>query len=511
MATTPLKTASRALSIATVIVMGFAAWLLGTQGAVPRENAETASDAGRKVEFSGVSATTSASNSHDVAVQQPSRRRLDKSIARPPSKPRMDVDSFCDDETRELPRVADSAKNQRFNPPRSATRIQPKRGRLSGPDREAIKPGEVDKLNLAAEDSLTQPRATRVPGRPPLASRSAEILQNSESARFESHLMAMQKKIDQLAQAQTEQKSNEVQKALETLRQIQENKQSEQIDKLLQQLKDAQQNAADLAKVAGPKADTPKSKAPVESPDDDKQADVKKSGVMRFVPGQGHQDRFDGTTNDADSSQSRTTEVTPNVIIRDGATIVVGGLIEEQANQTQSQFSGLGKLLVVGDLFKNKASDTNRADLIVLIAPRIILDPEAECEGDLSCTASERRHEEYCDKLSPIDRHNLALIEYGRAARYFQEGDAPRAKHHIDESLRHNRLDNDSLRLRDQITAAINDKNWFKKLRRNSPTSNHRMPYSPNSPPGDATFELEIPVPVPSPVTPVLRAPAKAG
>ncbi len=834
MATTPLKTASRALSYATVMVVGFAAWVLGTQGTLPRENAETPPESGRVVEFAAVSATTPSVSSQDIAAKKPIRRRLDETVARPQSKPRIDDDSFFDDETPEPPRLPDTARNPRSSPPRSATRIQPELGRLSGRDREAVLADDFDELDLADEEVIRQPRASRTTSRPAMVFRPADVVQDSESARVESHLTALQKKIDQLAQAQTDQKTNDVQKAIDTLQQIQESKQTEQIEKLLQQLKDAQPNAADPAKLLEPKSDTPKPTVPSEPLAEDRKADDNKPGSMQFKPAEGHQDRFDnidfddvdiskalaalgqlsgmnilvgrgvsgrvpaanlqnvtaeealdaitkslgyvyeregnfvfvwtatdslarkqaarktvskvfrpryvsvkdlqmlitpmlskpagliavttptevgleesrtkvggnslaqtdallivdypeviaeveyiladidvppsqvvieamilsvkltdsmklgvnfallngsnkqlvttgsgtqlnsnvgfnkdtllpiagdfvastaglkygfingdlagfvealetlaetsvvaspsvrvlnkqkaeliigqrlgyktttfngtqsieninflevgtklllrpfvtqdglvrmeihpersdGTINDAGLPQSRTTEVTSNVMIRDGSTIVVGGLIEEQANQAQSRVPGLGALPVVGNLFKNKSNDTTRTELIVLITPRIIRDPEAECEGDLSRSENERRHQEYRDKLSPINRHNLARIEYERAARYFDEGDAPRAKRHIDESLRHNRLDNDALRLRDQIVAAINDKNWFKKLRRKPPTENHRVPSAPTSLPGEAIFEQEIPAPVPSPFTPVPPAPA---
>ena len=226
-----------------------------------------------------------------------------------------------------------------------------------------------------------------------------------------------------------------------------------------------------------------------------------------------HPERSDGRINEQGLPESRTTEVTSNVMVRDGSTIVIGGLIEEQANQSQSRIPGLGALPVVGNLFKNKANDTNRTELIVLITPRIVQDFDAEYEGDVSRSENERRHQDFRDKLSPINRNNLARVEYERAARYFEEGDANRAKRHIDESLRHNRNDLDSIRLRDQIAAALTDKNWFKKLRRKPPTEYHRVPSAPTSlpaspPNGEATFEQEIPVLSPAPLMPVPPVPA---
>lgn len=536
MATTPLKTASRALSIATVLVAGLTAWVFGTQGSTPIDQVVTEPVTGRTIEFAAVASKSPVENSQDVAVN------------------------------------------------------------------------ELDELDLATEDVIQQPRS-RAASRPAMVFWPADVLQNSDSARVESQLIALQKKIDQLAQTQSEQKSNDVQKAIETLQQIQESKQTEKLEnleKLLQQLKESQPVGADPTKLLEPKPDTPKPNAPPEALAEDKSTDDNKPGIMHFEPAEGHQDRFDYIDFDdvdisqaisklgqlsgmnilvgrgvagrvpaanlqnvtaeealnaitkslgyvyeregnfvyvwtATDSQARkqaarktvskddrpryvsvkdlqaliapmlskpggliavtvpaeiglgscTNEVTSNVMIRDGSTIVIGGLIQEQANQKPDRIPGLGSLPFVGKLFKNKSNETTRTELIVLITPGVIHDPDAECEGDLPRSENEHRHQNFRDNLSPIDRHNLARVEYERAARYFEEGDAERAKRHIDESLRHNQLDNDALRLRDQIAAALNDKNWFKKLRRKPPTELHRVPSAPALQSNGAVFEFE--------------------
>lgn len=840
MATTPLKTASRALSIATVMVAGFAAWLLGTQGSPPHPNLAAPLESGRNVGFAAVAGKPTTDGAPNVVAQSPRRSRLDDEIVRPAAKPRMDDDSFFEDEIPEPQRLAATAKSPRSGSPRSAARIQPELGRLSARDHEVVAVEDFEELDLATEEAIP-PRTSRNNGRPVMVFRPADVPQDSESARVESQLTALQKKIDQLAQAQTEQKSNDIQKALEALEQIQDNKKNELLEKLTQQLGESLQNEAAPAKSSEPKPETPKPDAQPETPTDDR-----KPGVMRLEPAEGHQDLFDdidfddmdissalaalgqmsgmnilvgrgvtgrvtanlknvtaeqaldaitkslgyvyeregnfvyvwtatdsqarkqaarktvskvyrpryvsvkdlqtlvtpmlskpggliavttpseigleesktkvggnslaqtdallivdypevlaqidavmsevdvppaqvvieamilsvkltdtmkmgvnfallngdnkqlvtsgngsqintsvgfpnnapnktsllpvagdfiapgaaglkygflygdlagfvdaletlaetsviaspsvrvlnkqkaeliigsrlgyktitnngvqsieninflevgtklilrpfvsddglvrmeihpersdGKINEDGLPESRTTEVTSNVMIRDGSTIVVGGLIEEQANQSTSRVPGLGALPMVGNLFKNKTNDTNRTELIVLITPRVVRDPDAECEGDLSRSENERRHQNFRDKLSPINRHNLARVEYERAARYFDEGDAPRAKRHIDESLRHNRTDNDALRLRDQITAAIDDKNWFKKLRRKPPTEYHRLPSVPMSPAAEAVFEFEqeisVPTTTPRPlVPPAPPAPAPA-
>src|SRR5690606_22423310 len=48
-----------------------------------------------------------------------------------------------------------------------------------------------------------------------------------------------------------------------------------------------------------------------------------------------------------------TTEVTTNVLVKDGHTVVIGGLFRESDSRTRSQVPGLGELPIVGALFRN--------------------------------------------------------------------------------------------------------------------------------------------------------------
>ncbi len=220
-----------------------------------------------------------------------------------------------------------------------------------------------------------------------------------------------------------------------------------------------------------------------------------------------HPERSDGEVVDG-LPNSRTTEVTSNVMVRDGTTIVIGGLIEEQATQSTSRIPGLGALPVVGNLFKSKSNNTQRTELIVLITPRVIHDVDAACEGQEAQVEHERRHEQFRNKMSKIGRTNLANIEYERAARKFEEGDYDKARFHIEKSLLQNRLDEDALRLKDQIDSQITDrKRWFQKARRKPPVEFHRNPSAPPSLPTDAVFDQEFSIPTQSPIAPTPEQP----
>jgi type II secretory pathway component GspD/PulD (secretin) len=69
-----------------------------------------------------------------------------------------------------------------------------------------------------------------------------------------------------------------------------------------------------------------------------------------------------------------TTEVTSNVMVKDGNTIVIGGLFHESTNSGRSQIPGLGSLPLVGVLFRSQSDATQRHEVIILLTPHIIKD-----------------------------------------------------------------------------------------------------------------------------------------
>ncbi|HUU09167.1 MAG TPA: hypothetical protein VM431_01355 [Phycisphaerae bacterium] len=71
-----------------------------------------------------------------------------------------------------------------------------------------------------------------------------------------------------------------------------------------------------------------------------------------------------------------TTEVTCNVLVKDGHTIVIGGLFDEDASIGRKQVPGLGNLPGLGWLFRSKEDKTTRHEIIVLLTPHIIEDVE---------------------------------------------------------------------------------------------------------------------------------------
>ncbi|HYO07447.1 MAG TPA: secretin and TonB N-terminal domain-containing protein [Tepidisphaeraceae bacterium] len=87
-----------------------------------------------------------------------------------------------------------------------------------------------------------------------------------------------------------------------------------------------------------------------------------------------HPEDSDGQVKANGLPSKNTTEVTSNVMVKDGHTIVIGGLFRESSTSAKSQVPFLGNIPVAGLLFKNQRDRTVREEVIILLTPHIIKD-----------------------------------------------------------------------------------------------------------------------------------------
>jgi type IV pilus assembly protein PilQ len=69
---------------------------------------------------------------------------------------------------------------------------------------------------------------------------------------------------------------------------------------------------------------------------------------------------------------SRTAQTT--VLIRDGETIVIGGLISDQVQETVAKIPILGDIPLLGALFRSKHKARTRTELLIFVTPKILAD-----------------------------------------------------------------------------------------------------------------------------------------
>src|SRR5205823_3178743 len=60
------------------------------------------------------------------------------------------------------------------------------------------------------------------------------------------------------------------------------------------------------------------------------------------------------------------------VRVREGGTVVIGGLISDRQIETTSKVPVLGSLPFVGNLFKTTSKETRKTDLVILLTPKIL-------------------------------------------------------------------------------------------------------------------------------------------
>ncbi|KNG93924.1 hypothetical protein ATO11_11475 [Pseudaestuariivita atlantica] len=80
------------------------------------------------------------------------------------------------------------------------------------------------------------------------------------------------------------------------------------------------------------------------------------------------------TTSGIDSPTISQRRIETNVVVTDGQTIALGGLIEESRNRTNTKVPGAGDVPILGTLFRNRRDTVGRTELLVLITPRVVRD-----------------------------------------------------------------------------------------------------------------------------------------
>ena len=74
------------------------------------------------------------------------------------------------------------------------------------------------------------------------------------------------------------------------------------------------------------------------------------------------------------------TEATTNLVVQDGQTIMIGGLIREDVSDTRGGIPLLSKIPVLGYLFGKTDKTNHRNELIILLTPRVITN-QAEAQA----------------------------------------------------------------------------------------------------------------------------------
>lgn len=70
--------------------------------------------------------------------------------------------------------------------------------------------------------------------------------------------------------------------------------------------------------------------------------------------------------------QQNTTEVTTQVLVADGQTVFIGGLIKHKASDSGNRVNGLSQIPLIGRLFGSKSEVFSNTETVVLITPHVV-------------------------------------------------------------------------------------------------------------------------------------------
>jgi type IV pilus assembly protein PilQ len=145
------------------------------------------------------------------------------------------------------------------------------------------------------------------------------------------------------------------------------------------------------------------------------------------------------------------TQVTTNIMVPDGSTVIIGGLLREDLNTTTSQIPLLGSAPGIGFLFRQKTESIVRLETIVLITPHIIHEPKAAMEGHVAAGEFHRRQSVYADHMSPIGTRYLGRKYFRVAQDWWARGDARRAEKAVDLAINFDPTNRAAIDLRSDI------------------------------------------------------------
>ena len=149
------------------------------------------------------------------------------------------------------------------------------------------------------------------------------------------------------------------------------------------------------------------------------------------------------------------TELATNIIVKSGQTIVIGGLFRDVVVTSRSQIPLLGDLPLVGGLFRGTTDSTTRQEVIVLLTPHIIEEPE-ETNSNARVDDVRRKRFGARDELQWTGRARLAEDRYATAARYYVEGNTEAAMKELEYVLELRPTYLEAIRLKERIIAETN-------------------------------------------------------
>ena len=145
-----------------------------------------------------------------------------------------------------------------------------------------------------------------------------------------------------------------------------------------------------------------------------------------------------------------TTSIVTNVMVKDGQTIVLGGLFQEETTLNRNQAPVIGDIPGIGELFKNTDDESIRSELIILLTPHIIKTP-GQADGADRLEDALRLSNEVRQNITWLSRARLDEARYADAVKLYTNGKPEKALAKLNSLFNIQRSYLDQVRLKERI------------------------------------------------------------
>ncbi len=170
---------------------------------------------------------------------------------------------------------------------------------------------------------------------------------------------------------------------------------------------------------------------------------------LRASLSDGNTDRVvDGSVIPTETTQ----EIVTNVIMRNGQTVVLGGLFKEDTGSNVSQLPGIGHVPVLGLLGKGQDDSVDRTEVVFLIKSTIMKD---EVLGSIGKEVEQMTRDSVVGSranLLPWSRTKMTAAHMTKARTFLDEGDQKKALWHVNLALHLDPTMVDAMKLKRDLT-----------------------------------------------------------
>ncbi len=147
-----------------------------------------------------------------------------------------------------------------------------------------------------------------------------------------------------------------------------------------------------------------------------------------------------------------TQELTTNVMVRNGQTVVLGGLYKEKTEIAREQVPVLGDVPIVGNAFKGRDDATERSEVIFVITSHVVKDKALYAAGAAALDGAEMKLLGARSGLLPWARSKMTASHLRDALKALENDDREKALWEVDMALSLQPQRIEAIRLKEKLT-----------------------------------------------------------